>query len=412
MSYVSPFTGDVVQPTDVSFRAVTLSANTQLQWPINGNTSTDYAARIMDVTATAGGLSIYMPPANQTSVGNDALIRNLGSSAFTVKNYTGAGTITSVGVGEAKYIYVTTNANAQGTWSTIAFGTGTSSADAATLAGYGLVASGATLNQSHPSAAITTGSTFAGTDRSQTRVWSSGAGTATLPAAATLGNNWFTLFKNNGSGSFIISCTGAELIDGNSSKTFNPSESAIIVCTGTGYVTIGYGVSSNFVFTALVKSVVAGSYTLTASEASCTIQEYAGNLTGNVTAIYPPVVNFYVVSNQVTDNGFGLTITTGLGGFNVVIPPGQQVTLICDGVNFLSANTVQAGATSISLVDGSVSAPSMNFAAETNMGIYRASSGHIGMAVGATKIVDVASTGVTVTGTGTFSSGIAGGVFT
>lgn len=412
MSYVSPFTGDVVQPTDVSFRAVTLSANTQLQWPVNGNTSTDYAARIMDVTATAGSLSIYMPPANQTSVGNDALIRNLGSSAFTIKDYAGTNTITTVGVGEAKYIYITTNANAQGTWSTIAFGAGTSSADAATLAGYGLVASGATLNQSHPSAAITSGATFASTDRSQTRVWSSGAGTATLPAAATLGNNWFTLFKNNGSGSFIISCTGAELIDGNSSKTFNPSESAIIVCTGTGYVTIGYGVSSNFVFTALVKAVTAGSYTLTASEASCTIQEYVGSLTGNVTAIYPPVVNFYVVSNQVTDNGYGLTITTGLGGFNVVIPPGQQVTLICDGVNFLNANTVQAGATSISLVDGSVSAPSMNFAAETNMGIYRAGAGHMGISVGATKIVDVASTGITVTGTGTFSGGVAGGVFT
>jgi len=411
MSYVSPFTGDVVQPTDVSFRAVTLSANTQLQWPINGNTDTDYAARIMDVTATAGSLNIFMPPANQTSVGNDALIRNLGASAFTVKTYAGTSTITTVGVGEAKYIYVTANPDAQGTWSTIAFGTGTSSADAATLAGYGLVASGATLNQSHPSAAITSGSTFAATDRSQTRVWSSGAGTATLPAAATLGNNWFTLFKNNGSGSFTISCSGAELIDGNSSKTFNPSESAIIVCTGTGYVTVGYGVSSNYVFTALVKAVTTGSYTLTASEASSTIQQYVGSLTGNVTAIYPPVVNLYVVSNQTTDNGYSLTITTGLGGFNVVIPPGQQVTLICDGINFLNANTVQAGATTVSLVNGTVGTPSLNFAAETDMGIYRPSAGHIGMVVGATKIVDIAATGIAVTGTGSFSGGVAGGVF-
>lgn len=411
MSYVSPFTGDVIQPTDVSFRAVTLSANTQLQWPINGNTSTDYAARIMDVTATAGSLSLYMPPANQNSVGNDALIRNLGAYAFTVKNYEGTNTITTVDVGEAKYIYITANPDEQGTWGTIAFGAGTSSADAATLAGYGLVASGATLNQSHPSAAIASGATFASADRAQTRVWSSGSGSATLPAASTLGNNWFTLFKNNGSGSYTITCTGAELIDGNSSKVFNPSESAIIICTGTGYVTIGYGVSPNFVFTALVKAVVSGSYTLTASEASCTIQEYVGTLTADVTAIYPPVVNFYVVSNQVVDGGFTLTITTGLG-YSVTIPPGQQVTLICDGTNFLNANTVQAGATSISLVNGTVSSPSLNFAAETDMGIYRPSAGHLGIAVGATKIVDVTSTGITVTGTGTFSNGISGGVFT
>ena len=411
MSYVSPFTGDVIQPTDVSFRAVTLSANTQLNWPSNSTTNSDYAARIMQVTATAGSLNLYMPPADQTSVGNDSLIRNIGANTFTVKDYAGTGTIVSVAAGESKYIYITTNATSQGTWGIIAFGTGTSSADATTLAGYGLVASGATLNQSHPSAAITSTSTFAATDRAQTRVWSGGAGTATLPAAATLGNNWFTLFKNNGTGSFTISCTGAELIDGISTKTFNPSESAFIICTGTAYVTVGYGVSSSFVFTSLIKSVVSGSYLLSASEASNTIQEYVGNLTGNVTATFPPIVNLYVISNQTTDNGYSLTITTGLG-FTAVVPPGQQATLICDGTNFLNANTTQAGATAISLVDGSVGTPSLNFAAETSTGVYRPSAGELGISVLGTQRFKATATGVSITGTGTFSGGIAGGTFT
>ena len=410
MSYVSPFTGDVVQPTDVGFRAVTLSANTQLNWPSNSTTNTDYAARIMQVTASSSGLSMYMPPANQASVGNDALIRNIGANTFTVKDYAGTNTIVSVAAGESKYIYITTNPDAQGTWGNIAFGTGTSSADAATLAGYGLVASGATLNQSHPSAAISSGSTFATTDRAQTRVWSSGSGTATLPAASTLGNNWFTLFKNNGSGSFTISCTGAELIDGNSSKTFNPSESAFIVCTGTAYVTIGYGVSSSFAFTALTKNVTGGTVTLTNNEAANNIQEYVGNLVSNVTVVFPPVVNLYVISNQVTDNGYSFTVTTGLG-YSAIIPPGQQATLICDGTNFLNANTTQAGATSISLVDGTVGTPSMNFAAETSTGVYRSGAGHFNIAVGGSEIVDVTSTGVDVTGTGNFTNGIAGGTF-
>ena len=74
MSYNSPFTGNVVQPTDVSFRSITLSANLQLEWPINGNATDDYAARIMQVSATTSGLELRMPPANQSSVGNDALI--------------------------------------------------------------------------------------------------------------------------------------------------------------------------------------------------------------------------------------------------------------------------------------------------------------------------------------------------
>jgi hypothetical protein len=53
MSYNSPFTGNVVQPTDVSYRSITLTANTQLEWPINGNATDDYAARIMQVTVLA-----------------------------------------------------------------------------------------------------------------------------------------------------------------------------------------------------------------------------------------------------------------------------------------------------------------------------------------------------------------------
>ena len=411
MSYVSPFTGDVIQPTDVSFRAVTLSANTQLNWPSNSTTNADYAARIMQVTASTAGLSMYMPPADQTSVGNDALIRNIGANTFTVKDYAGTGTIVSVAAGESKYIYITTNSTNQGTWGIIAFGTGTSSADAATLAGYGLVASGATLNQSHPSAAITSGTTFAATDRAQTRVWSSGAGTATLPAASTLGNNWFTLFKNNGTGSFIVSCTGAELIDGNSTKTFNPTESAFIVCTGTGYVTIGYGVSSQFAFTALTKNVTGGAVTLTNNEAANNIQEYVGSLSSNSVVTFPAVVNLYVISNQTTDNGFTFTVTTGLG-FTATIPPGQQATLICDGTNFLNANTTQAGASSLSLVDGTVGTPSLNFAGETSTGVYRPSAGNFGISVLGTQRVNVSATGVSVTGSGTFTTGIAGGTFT
>lgn len=411
MSYVSPFTGDVIQPTDVSYRSVTLSANTQLNWPSNSTTNSDYAARIMQVTASSGSLSMYMPPANQASVGNDALIRNIGANTFTVKDYAGTNTIVSVAAGESKYIYITTNANEQGTWGVIAFGTGTSSADAATLAGYGLVASGATLNQSHPSAAITSGSTFAATDRAQTRVWSSGSGTATLPAASTLGNNWFTLFKNNGTGSFIISCSGSELIDGNSTKTFNPTESAFIVCTGTAYVTVGYGVSNQFAFTALTKSVTGGSVLLTNNEAANNIQEYVGNLVSNVTVTFPAVVNLYVISNQTTDNGYTLTITTGLG-YTATIPPGQQATLICDGTNFLNANTTQAGASSVSLIDGTVGTPSLNFAAETGTGLYRPAAGELGIAVLGTKRVGVTASGVTVTGSGTFTTGIAGGTFT
>jgi len=409
MSYNSPFTGNVIQPTDVSYRAVTLSANTQLEWPINGNATDDFAARIMQVTATTSGLSLYMPPANQNSVGNDALIRNVGANTFTVKDYAGANTIISVAAGESKYVYITANPTVTGTWGNIAFGTGTSSADAATLAGYGLLASGATLNQSHPAQSIVTGGTFATTDRAQTLIWAGGAGTYTLPSTSTLGNNWFTLFKNSGSGSMVISA--ADNIDGASTKTFAPTESAFIVCTGTTYITVGYGVSSQFFYTSLVKAVTSGSYTLSASEASNTIQTYTGTLTGNVTIVYPPVVNLYVIKNSVTAGGYTLTVGTGSGA-SVVIPSGQQVTLACDGTNFFNANTSQAGSvTTLSLGDGNVGSPALNFGSETNTGVYRAGAGQFNTSILGVLRSTLSATGLSVVGTGNFTSGVSGGTF-
>lgn len=412
MSYNSPFTGNVVQPTDVSYRAVTLTANTQLEWPINGNATDDYAARIMQVTASSSGLQLRMPPANQTSVGNDALIRNTGANTFTVTDFAGTNTIVSVAAGESKYIYITTNATEQGTWGIIAFGVGTSSADAATLAGYGLLASGATLNQSHPTASLVAAYTFATSDRAQTYVWSGGTTTATLPLAATTGNNWFFLFKNNGTGTVTIGTTSSQTIDGSLTKGFAPGESAFILSTGTEYITIGYGVSTQFEFNVLTKAVTNGAYTLTASEASNTIQFYTGTLTGNVTVTYPPVVNLYVISNQTVAGGYSLTVTTGIGGSaSAIVPAAGQATLICDGTNFYNANTTQAGATSLSLVNGTAGAPSLNFASETNSGVFRPGAGRFGVSILGNLITDVTASGLVVTGTGTFSGGVSGGTY-
>jgi len=412
MSYVSPFTGDVIQPTDVSYRTVALSANTQLNWPSNSTTATDFIARIMQVNASSAGLQLRVPAANEASVGEDSLIRNVGSNSFTVTTYGNASTIITVAPGEAKYIYITDNSTVAGVWGNIAFGAGSSSADAATLAGYGLLAISTTLNQSHPTSALTNGYTYLAADRAQTKIWSSGSGTSTLPLASSLGDNWFTLFKNNGTGTMTIGTTSSELIDGLTTKTFQPGDAAFIICTGSAYVTVGYGANTTFAFTALVKPVVSGTYTLTTSEAQNVIQEYVGSLSGNVIVVFPQVVTLYVISNQTTDNGFTLTIkTSAAGASTTTIPPGQQATLVCDGVNFFNANTVQAGATSLNLIDGTVGTPAINFAAETNSGMYRPGIGQVAFAILGSQILNILATGISVTGEGKFSGGVKGGTF-
>lgn len=412
MTYTSPFTGNVIIPTDVSYQDISLTSNIELVWPFFATETDTVAARIMDVTPNAAGRTLTMPPADQVSVGQDALFNNPGGYDFDVLDNDG-GVICTVEAGKSQYIYITDNADAAGTWGVIAFGATTANANASTLAGYGLLAISNTLNQSHPTSSFATGYTFNATDRAQTKIWGGGAGTANLPTAVSLGDNWFCLFKNNGTGTLAISCAGSEEIDGGATKNFAPDESALIVCTGSGFVTVGYGQSSNFVFNALVKPVTTGTYVITPSEASNTIQEYVGTLSGNVTAQYPPAVNLYVISNQTVDNGYSLTITTGVvGGANAVVPAGQQVTVICDGTNFLNANTVQAGATAISLINGSVSTPALNFALETSTGIYRPGAGQMAVSILGTQVAAFGATGFSVTGSGTFSNGVSGGVFT
>jgi hypothetical protein len=410
MSFTSPFTGQVIQPTDVSFRAISMSANTSLSWPINGSATDNAAARIMNVTATVGSLSLIMPPANQASVGQDALIRNVGANTFTVRDYSN-GTIIAVAAGEAKYIYITTNANEAGTWGIISFGVGSSSADAATLAGYGLTALSTTLNQSHTVQTFSSDYTAVDSDRAASYVWTGGAGTLSLTAASTLGDDWFILIRNSGVGTLTVS-PNAGLINGAANIAMQPSDSAFIVCSGSAFYTVGLGKSTQFNFSQLTKVVTTGSYTLSSSEASNVVQKYTGTLSGNVTVVLPETVQVYYITNQTdgTGAGFTITFTTNSGGSIAVVPAGQQVILLCDSVNMLNASTIAAGATNLSLVNGSAGAPSLNFASETSTGIFGA-SGEFAISVTGTKRFGLTSTGLSITGRGNFSSGVQGGAF-
>jgi hypothetical protein len=381
-SYVNVFTGDVIQPTDVSYKSFSISANLTLAWPLDGNALGNYAARIMQITATTGSLSVYMPPANETSVGTDSLIRNVGSNTFTMRDNAG-NTIVSVAAGEAKYIYVTDNSTAAGTWGVIAFGVGSSSADAATLAGYGLKAITTTLNQSHPVTTTAAGFTADSTYRAKTLVWTGGVGTIALTAAATLGDDWFFMVRNNGTGLLTIDPNASELINGDSSLALQIGDSAFVVCSGGAFYTVGLGQSTTFAYSQLVLPVTSGTYTLTPAQAQNTIIKVTGALTGAVTVQFPAAVQVYYALNQTT-GAYNVTFETGVvGGLTATLQPNQQATLVCDSVNVLNATTVITGALAVSLIDGSAAAPSLNFSLETNTGMYRPSGGSkIGWSVG------------------------------
>ena len=88
-SFVSPFTGTVIEPTDVSYYALAFSSNTQLYWPQVVSGTQVPASRIMDCTPSTTGLSVALPDATQGSLGSDIFFRNKGSLAFTVTDING-----------------------------------------------------------------------------------------------------------------------------------------------------------------------------------------------------------------------------------------------------------------------------------------------------------------------------------
>ena len=410
MSYISPFTGDVVQPTDVSYEQIALTSTTgtiQLVWPVNGNLSTDTpAARIMNVSTTSTSYELWMPPASQVSVGQDALIKNTGGVQLTVKTFDGNGTIITINPGIAKYIYLTDNSTNYGTWANVEFGAGTSSADATTLAGYGLKAISSTLNQSHP--VLSTGSPFTASalDRAKNYVWTGGVGTITLPVASTLGNDWFMMLRNGGTGALTISPSSSELINGSSSLIMQIADSAFIVCSGSAFFTVGLGRSTTFAFSVLAYPITSAGtpYTLTPAQAQNTIISLTGTLTTPVTVNVPAAVQVYYILNGST--GSTVTFTTGVvGGANVTINANTQAILICDATNVFNAATLIVGNNAISLIDGSVGAPSLNFGSELTTGMYKASTGEIGFAVLGVNEFLLSANGLII------PSGIAGGTF-
>jgi hypothetical protein len=94
-----------------------------------------------------------------------------------------------------------------------------------------------------------------------------------------------------------------------------------------------------------------------------------------------------------------------------VVTASQQAILVCDSTNLLNAATVTAGSSALSIIDGSVGGPSLNFGSETSTGIYRPGSGEFGISILGVQRFDLTATGLSITGTGNFTSGVFGGTY-
>ena len=377
MTYTDVFGNNTLPPAEYGYASFNLTTDSTFVWPYNSSNAAFTIAKVMDMTCSAG-VSLVLPSAAEVSTGEDFMVRNVGSETLTVKDASGA-QVTQVLPGAATYFYLTSNATPDGLYGVIAFGVGTSSVDAASLAGYGVKAIGSSLNQSHP--VVQTASSFDldADYRAKLVVFSGGAATFSLVSAAVLGDDYFTLFRNDGTGTVTLAAYSGDYIDGMASMQVQPGESLILVCTGTQWFTVGYGRSVLYQFTQLTKDVSAGgTITLTATEASNKLITFVGNPSSAVSVVVPATVAVYY-TQSVISTAQTITLKTASGS-GTGITQGSRIIALCDGTNVVSAQSAVANA-SVSLTDGSVSVPSLFFSTQTNTGLYKDGTKSLGVAV-------------------------------
>ena len=84
-------------------------------------------------------------------------------------------------------------------------------------------------------------------DRAKCLIYTAGAGTCNLTSPGTLGNDWFFMLRNAGSGTLNILPASGQ-IDGAADINLDPNGSTFIFTDGTDFFTIGLTVASTIAF--------------------------------------------------------------------------------------------------------------------------------------------------------------------
>jgi len=417
--YTSPFTGTVVQPTDVSYYELNFSSNVQLFWPAVVNPQQVPAARIIDATPSTSGLIISLPEANQGTTGADILIRNFGGVAFTVQDFAGTGSV-SIPAGVSKYFYLSDNSTSAGVWQNVTFGAGTSSADAASLAGSGLVALSGKLNANQNVVEISSAPTLNDASRANVYTWISGNDTITLPTAGSLTAGWFIAFRNSGTGALTFAPQGTSTINAGSSLVVNPGDSGFIIFQQTtgDFFTVGLALPTNVTFTSAtydVDSIVGN--TLNLVSFAPIIQTYvalSGTRSVDLDVTLPATTQLYVLTNNTGQSSYNVTFQlSGSLQTPISVSDGTIALVLSDG-NFLYVIS-QTSSTTFLAIDGTAAAPPFSFLSDTNTGMYLVGANILGFSANSIQMLELDNTNTLspqVSTPATFNAGlITGGLF-
>ena len=338
MSFTEVFGGATIYPAGQSYLSLTFAVDQQLAWPIEQSVGGNIVSSIMDLDATAPGLNVDIPSAQQVSNGIQSVFNNVGANTITIRDAAG-GTILSIVPGSAWVAYLTDNSTLAGTWRVFQLGASVSVAVASALAGAGLKAIGTTLNQRiAPTSTAVTPIVWVDGDRAQLTVWTGGLGVLDLPAPGVVGSDWFAMIRNSGSGDLTIT-PPAGTIDGGVTLTLSPGSSATVVTDGVNFFTVGLGQSTASFFDFLEINVAgSGDYVLSGVELNRISYRFIGALTGSRNIIVPSSVQQYWVDNS-TSGAFSLFVKTVPQAVPVEVLQTARNILYCDGADVVPAES-------------------------------------------------------------------------
>lgn len=391
MSYTNVFSNNELPPSDVGLAIYTITADSLFTWPSYAESGLLTLASIVELKGSVSA-ALGLPPASQVSVGESVLFFNVGSATYDLLDFSGASVLT-LAPGTAYLAYVQDNTSDAGVWEFIAYGSGTSEATAGTLAGSGLKAIGNKLAASIGAVVLNSNFSLVDANRASMLLFTGGATALSLPLISTLSTDFFCHIKNNGTGTLTITPYVGQTIDGAASLTVQPAESCILLNDGaTAWVTVGLGRSTLYQYSNLTLDVSAGgTFTLTSAQAANKLLTFTGSPVAGVAVVVPGIVSVYYAANNLSTAQKVQVKTASDSG--TLIGQSQRAVVLCDGASVTSAQT--APTTSVqSLLDGTVTAPSLNFAMKTNTGLYKFSTQGLGLTVNGVAQLTTNGTGV------------------
>ena len=330
---INSFGGNPVTPGQQQYAAYTLSDTPlQLNFPNDYSSGVNLFSTYMNITSTADGQIIKMPPGTQSGTGAAADFINIGNFSFDVQDYLGNLLLTmipqaeepGVGVSVANFFLIDNSVDGRAAppiWDMINLGSSNSSAQATYLAGYGLIALAApdaparsVLNTNSPVRTEVASFTVDDTYRASV-VNVEAAISCFLPNNPVEADGFYFDLINNGNNTLEVSGNGAN-INGVSNINLAVNDSMRIVSDGTQYFAYNLASIKQTDFNIQSYPGFTGSTLIIPGNVLNGFQAFVftGTLLSDALILLENIPGAYYISNYTVSGGFSFTVAQNAGG--------------------------------------------------------------------------------------------------